>query len=373
MSYKILFISSWFPNKIEPTNGNFVQRHAEAVSILHDVEILHAIGDSSQLQNYIFEDQIMNGLRTLTVYYKSTTNPALNFARRMKAYKKGFSKMQQPDLVHANILQRSMLFAVYLKKKYKIPFVVTEHWSGFLKVNRNELPRSDFYIAKVIAKNADYLLPVSKSLLDDLKNMRITTKMDVIGNVVDTELFHVKTSQNEKLVFLHISNLVSLKNPDKIINAALRLNKEFNNFELHIGGDGDVNRLNEMVDKNKAHAFIKTFPTLSLNEVATKMRASDCFILFSDYENFPCVLLEALSVGTPAIATNVGGIPEIINHRNGILISRSEEELYNAMKHILIKNADFEKPEDHHRYIKDHFSIKTISEKFDKIYRRILH
>lgn len=372
MRYKILFISSWFPNKIEPTNGNFVQRHAEAVSILHDVEVLHAIGDSSQVQKYIFEDNMINGLRTLTVYYKSTPNPALNFARRMKAYKKGFSKMRRPDLVHANILQKSMLFAVYLKKKYKIPFVVTEHWSGFLKMNRKKLPRSEFHIAKVIAKNADYLLPVSQFLLKDLKDMRIATKMEVVSNVVNTDLFHVKTSENERFIFLHISNLVDIKNPDKIINATLRLKKEFNNFELHIGGDGDINRLNEIINRNNAKKFIKTFPTLDLNAVAAKMRASECFILFSDYENFPCVLLESLSVGTPVIATNVGGIPEIVNEKNGILISKSEEELYKAMKKVLVNQITFETPENLHQYVEDHFSMETISKNFDEIYGRIL-
>ena len=57
MRYKILFISSWFPSKIEPTNGNFVQRHAEAVSRLYDVEILHAIGDPNQEENYFFDEK----------------------------------------------------------------------------------------------------------------------------------------------------------------------------------------------------------------------------------------------------------------------------------------------------------------------------
>ena len=68
MRYKILFISSWFPNKLEPTNGNFVQRHAEAVAKIHEVEILHAIGDSKQKGIFHFDDQKINGIRTLIVY-----------------------------------------------------------------------------------------------------------------------------------------------------------------------------------------------------------------------------------------------------------------------------------------------------------------
>lgn len=372
MRYKILFISSWFPNKLEPTNGNFVQRHAEAVSLKNEVEILHCIGDSAQIEKFIFRDQIINGLRTLVVYYKNTKNPVLNFYRRMTAYKKGFAKMQKPDLVHANVMQQSMLFAVYLKKKHQIPFVITEHWSGFLNVNRAKLSKVQITISKFIAKNAAYILPVSQFLLNDLKELGFENKMKVVQNVVDTDLFKVKNEESETFTFLHISNLIKLKNPDKILNAALKLQEKYKNFQLQIGGDGDLENLNEIIKKNKAQSFVTTFSFLSLKEVSEKMRKSDCFILFSDYENFPCVLLESLSSGTPAIATKVGGIPEIINEMNGILISKSEEDLYDAMESVLLKNKQFESPSELHQFVENNFSMEKIAEKFTNIYKEIL-
>ena len=372
MRYKILFISSWFPNKLEPTNGNFVQRHAEAVSQVHDVEILHSIGDSDQKETYLFDDKIVNDIRTLIVYYKNSKNPLLNFIRRMKAYKKGFSKMQKPDLVHANVLHNSMLFAVYLKKKLKIPFVITEHWSGFLKMNRSQLSTSQIFIAKIIANSAEFVLPVSQYLLNDLKELNWKTKFKPIGNVVDTKLFHLKTAADRSFTFLHISNLIQLKNPDKIIAAVLKLRNEFDNFELHVGGDGDVEKLNALVKNNKAESFIKTFPMLTLKEVSEKMRNSDCFVLFSDYENFPCVLLESLSTGTPVIASKVGGIPEIVNDENGLLISNSEEDLYRAMKKVLQNKVVFDSAENLHDYIEDRFSMRVIARKFDEIYQNVL-
>ncbi|MBU4539008.1 MAG: glycosyltransferase family 4 protein [Weeksellaceae bacterium] len=373
MRYKILFISSWFPNKIEPTNGNFVQRHAEAVSLLHDVEILHTIGDSDQIATFIYDEKIINNVRTLIVYYQQTGNPVLNFIRRMKAYKKGLAKMRQPDLVHANVLHNSMLFAVYLKSKFRIPFVVTEHWSGFLKINRHKLSKIQLFSAKKIAEKASFILPVSHYLLNDLKEIGFKNKMKVVENVVDTNLFHVKNLKNEKLVFLHISNLIQLKNPEKIISAAIRLSEEYSNFELQMGGDGDIETLNELIKNYNAETFITTFPMLTLQEVSNKMRKSDCFILFSDYENFPCVLLESLSTGTPVIATKVGGIPEIINDKNGILISNSEQELYDAMKKVVEQKTNFDGPEKLHEYIESRFSMIKIAEKFDKIYRQVLN
>lgn len=372
MRYKILFISSWFPNKLEPTNGNFVQRHAEAVSTLHEVEILHAIGNSHQKEKFHFDDQKINGIRTLIVYYRKTKNPIKNLSRRMKAYRKGFDQMEKPDLVHANILQNSMLFARSLRKKYSIPFVITEHWSGFLEINRHKLSKIQLFIAKKIAKEAAFILPVSEYLLKDLKNLGFTNKMKVVENVVDTNLFQIKEKSEGKFIFLHISNLIKLKNPQKIINATIELSKSFSNFELQIGGDGDIETLNELIRKNHAESFIKTFPMLSLKEVSEKMQNSNCFILFSDYENFPCVLLESLATGTPAIATKVGGIPEIINDKNGILISNSEGELLEAMKNMLQNHLSLDAPKQLHEYVENRFSIPTIAKKFDEIYRQVL-
>ena len=112
---------------------------------------------------------------------------------------------------------------------------------------------------------------------------------------------------------------------------------------------------------------------ITLREVSDKMRESNGFILFSDYENFPCVLLESLSTGTPVIATKVGGIPEIINEKNGILISKNENELYEAMKNVLQKKILFDNPENLHRYIENNFSMKIIAQKFDEIYRKVLN
>ncbi len=359
---------------MESTNGNFVQRHAEAVSLLHDVEVLHCIGDQNQQQHYLFDEKIINGIRTLIVYYQKTKNPVLNYFRRMKAYKQGFSKMAFPNVVHANILQNSMLFAVYLKKKHKLPFVVSEHWSGLLKINRSKVSGSKIKIAKFIANQAEYILPVSKMLMLELQSSGIGKRFEVVENVVNTEVFKLRENQSTGTFrFLHISNLIALKNPEPIIHAAIKLHQEFPNFELSIGGDGDIEPLKKIVQENNAERYISVFGEQTLEQVAEKMQYSDCFILFSDYENLPCVLLESMSCGVPVIATQVGGIPEIVHPKMGILIHKQPEELYQAMKKVVSKKTEFCNPEEMHQYIQENFCQIKIAEKFDRIYQKILN
>ena len=370
---KILFISSWFPNKLEPTNGNFVQRHAEAVALKHDVEILHTIGDFNQKETFVFDDKIINGIRTLVIYYRNSKNPVQNFLRRMKAYKIGFSKMQKPELVHANVLHNNMLFAVYLKKKYKIPFVISEHWTALQEENLGRTSANIKRIAKFIAKHADYIFPVSENLKNSLKMLGIKTPMKVISNVVNTDVFRIRqTNGNKSTRFLHVSSLIPRKRPDKIIETVHQLKVNGYDVSLEIGGDGDTATLRRLVQKLNAEEYISIFDEISYEEVAEKMQASDCFILFSDNETQGCVILESYACGKPVIATSVGGVPEFIKTGLGILIEKAnEQELYQSMQNFIENKITFNNPEVLRDFVIDNFSKDIISNQFTEVYIKI--
>lgn len=371
---KILFISSWFPNKLEPTNGNFVQRHAEAVALKHDVEILHTIGDFNQKETFVFDDKIINGIRTLVVYYKNSKNPIQNFLRRMKAYKMGFSKMQKPELVHANVLHNNMLFAVYLKKKYKIPFVISEHWTAYQENASDAHGALWRFFAKFIANQSSAVLPVSQNLKRGLLALGVTQPINVISNVINTEVFklNVNEQKNNIFTFLHVSSLVERKNPDKIITTAKRLHDKGSQFQLSIGGN-DPKNIQTQINELSASSYISTFGLLTLTDVAKKMQESHALVLFSENETQGCVLVEANACGIPVISSNVGGVPEFVNEKSGILVKKDDEEdLYRAMEDVLLQKVKFESAENLHNEIKEKYSPKIIGDSFSKVYQKIL-
>jgi glycosyltransferase involved in cell wall biosynthesis len=376
LKHKILFISAWFPNKLEATNGNFVQRHAEASALSNDVEILHAIGDFNQKENFLFDDKIINGIRTLIVYYKNTHNPLLNFARRMSAYKKGFGKLFVPDLVHANVLHNSMMFAVYLKNKFKIPFVLSEHWNAFRKINENNTSSKIKYFAKKIGNQAEFIFPVSEDLKLGLQNLGIKTSMKTIPNAVDINVFTPKIVANQTFTFLHISNLIPLKNASKILVIALKLLENGFDFKLKIGGDGlltEIDNLKKLVFSSQFSDKIEVFGIQTLPQVADKMRSADCFILYSADENQPCVIAEAFASGIPIISTNVGGISEYFPANFGILIEKPDIILLeNAMVAILNKQKNFANSNEISIYANKYFSKEEIGKNFTEIYSKIL-
>lgn len=371
---KILFISSWFPNKLEPTNGNFVQRHAEAVSLLNDVEILHAIGNFHQEEKFVFDEKIVNGIRTLIIYYKNSKNPVQNFLRRMKAYKMGFSRMQKPDLVHANVLHNNMLFAVYLKRKYQIPFVVTEHWTALQEQNLSKTSANIKRVAKYIAKHAGYILPVSHNLKDSLKLLGIKTPMKVISNVVDTEIFTIQPKDDSgEVKFLHVSSLIPRKKPDEIIKAVHSLHENGFNVSLEIGGDGDTVPLINLVKELSAESYIHVFGMISYQEVAKKMQNSDYFILFSENETQGCVILESYACGKPVISTKVGGTTELILKGLGAGVEKNNtEQLYQVLEKVCKGEYAFKEKEELRKFVTDTYSRESVAKQFTEIYEQVV-
>jgi len=372
---KILFISSWFPNRLEATNGNFVQRHAEAVALLHEVEILHTIGDFNQQEEFIFDDKMINGIRTLIIYYKNSNNPVKNFLKRMKAYKMGFSKMKKPDLIHANVLHNNMLFAVYIKRKFKIPFVLTEHWTAFQEENLSKTTNNIKRIARYIAKNAGYIMPVSNNLKESLQLMGIKAPMKVISNVVDTDVFDIKQeSKNSDLTkFLHVSSLIPRKKPDEIIKAIHSLHQNGFNVSLEIGGDGETEPLINLVKQLNAENYIKVFDAISYQEVAEKMQHSDYFILFSENETQGCVILESYACGKPVISTKVGGAAEFIIDGLGIGLEKNNtDQLYSVLEKICRKEYSFKDKKQIREVVLEKYSKESIARQFTEIYQLIV-
>jgi len=110
------------------------------------------------------------------------------------------------------------------------------------------------------------------------------------------------------------------------------------------------------------------------DEVAKYMRTSDFLMMFSNYANLPCVIAEALASGIPVVATDVGGISEMIqNDQLGALVeAKDEEALYLEVKKMLEGNQVFDK-----KYIAEfagnNFSRKVIGERLLEMYGKALN
>ena len=104
------------------------------------------------------------------------------------------------------------------------------------------------------------------------------------------------------------------------------------------------------------------------NQVAKEMQEADSLIVFSNIENSPCVIAEALCCGLPVIATRVGGIPELVDQTNSILIEpRNQDLLVEAMKDMIGSKEKYDRPKIA-VIAQGKFNYKVIGNKFDEMY-----
>ena len=108
----------------------------------------------------------------------------------------------------------------------------------------------------------------------------------------------------------------------KSVDVALRALTQLDDLSLVLAGDGpDADKLHRLADELGLDGRARFLGPQPREVVFELLRAADAVVLSSSWENFPHVLVEALAVGTPVIATATGGVTEIVRDgENGLLV-----------------------------------------------------
>ena len=377
---KILFVSSWFPNRVQPTHGTFVQMHAEAASLYADVFVLHVCFDTLK-NNDKFEtvQEIRNGINTIIVYVNPASTVLQKYVRYFSAYRKGLKmvcvKYGKPDIIHANVLLPVGLLFLLLKQFRKIPFVFTEHWTGYLPGDSTKIGKKDLFLSRLIARRAAMIMPVSNDLKNAMINLKLYGNYRVIPNVVNEDFFKpfIKKSIHDKVRFLHVSSLYDFqKNISGIIRTIHQLSLVRNDFVFNIITDGDAGPFIEMTKELGIADFFSFEYMKTSSEIASTMKQSDCLVMFSNFETFSVVIAEALACGLPVIATDAGGLAGDITKEQGIIIQPGDETaLFNAMNDMIEHHKEYDKEKI--KTFAQRFRYTKVGEQFLEIYKQVLN
>ncbi|HFD10933.1 MAG TPA: glycosyltransferase family 4 protein [Crenotrichaceae bacterium] len=241
-------------------------------------------------------------------------------------------------LIDAHYFYPDGVAASLLGKWLNIPVVISARGTDINLLPDYRLPRSMIIWA---ARQAAAIITVSQSLKERLMNLGISEqKITVLPNGVDRQLFQPgnRLSLREQHQFtrptlLYVGNLIPLKGVDIILHALADLPE----FDCIVIGDGsEKNRLEKLATSLQVSNRVHFINTLSQSELVDYYTMADILLLPSSREGYANVLLEALSCGTPVIATAVGGNPDIITSASaGLLIDeRSPDSLKTAIKKL---------------------------------------
>lgn len=225
----------------------------------------------------------------------------------------------KPDVFHAQSLSCGIP-AVIAKKLLKAPCVVWGRGSDIYLPGRFTMMTS-----KLILQNADAVLALTEDMKQ--KMWEICDKdISVVSNGVDLERF--KTSSGDQRegnakTIIFVGRLHPVKGVQYLIEAMAIVHQEMPDAKLVIVGDGDErSRLEELVEKLNLSDCIQFAGRMPQENIPRLMCQADIFALSSLSEGLPVALLEVMAARLPIVATNVGGIPDIVEEGvNGYLVN----------------------------------------------------
>jgi len=287
-----------------------------------------------------------------------------------------------PDLVQVNVLQKQVLLARTLLRKEHIPFIIVEHWSGYLPQNgqfmRQNWFKRRFY--RRVAREASMILTVSHPLQQAMRDCGFEAKKwGTIDNVVDDFFYRQKTAslkdkRQKTKTLLHVSCFdEKAKNVKGLLRAAKMLSEKRKDWRLRLVGTG--------IDYQEVRAYAKSLDIpegllewtgeLTPQQVADEMHRADALVLSSRYETYGVVLAEAVAAGLPILSTPVGIAEELAD-----LIVPQEIAQYHPGKFAeFIETILWNRPTPNAKKTKtkDRFTADFIGQKLVSIYDSCLH
>ena len=256
-----------------------------------------------------------------TVYFENGTRFSMPLLRKIDQ----FIKTENITHVHTHG-PRANVYMNMLKKKVKIPWVVTVHSDPFFDFKDKGLYGKFLTRLHLQAiKNADRIISVCHAFYPPLVNAGINIdNMKTVHNGIDflnemcTEFVSEENFREqlgftkEDFLFIKVARLESVKGHSLAIRAFAELvKKESGNFHLLLLGDGSLkNKLIQLVDRLEVKDYVHFLG--ERKDIERFYEIADVTLLTSLSESFPYVLLESARAKTPIISTNVGDVGKLL-------------------------------------------------------------
>jgi teichuronic acid biosynthesis glycosyltransferase TuaC len=361
---KIAVVTRYFPSSAEPWQGRSAYQTLRLVARDTDLRVFYPNASYPSLlkprsRTYHKLDASWSPPDVKTNYYDFPSLPLISrpfngwmAARTLLPHVRAFG----PDLIFSCILYPDGYSALKIGQALSVPVVAMSIGSDINRIG----DRVSAMHTRTVLRDSDFLVTVS----DDLRKKAITMgaspeKARSIINGCDLSVFHVR-DHAEARQKLHIDPAVEAvayigrmdvkKGLRELVEAAASLHSERPNLHVYLVGEGpDRPIIQSAIDANNAAGYIHALPACAFDDVTVWMAAADLVTLPSYMEGCPNVVLEALACGRPVVATDVGGIPEIMNDACGRLVPpRDPAALAKAIASVLDSTWDAASISAHH-------------------------
>lgn len=286
------------------------------------------------------------------------------------------------DVLHVHYAIPHAICAILARDiaDHKVKVVTTLHGTDITVLGIDETFKK---MIKYGIEKSDAVTSVSNSLAMQTNEMIQTDKdIKVIYNFVDEKEYHPKTENNlrqqyniadDEKVMIHISNFRKVKNVQDIIHTFKKVHEQTASKLLLIGDGPEYSAMKKLV-----HTLEISDSVLFLgkqNNISEIISMADVMLLLSEKESFGLVLLEGMACGVPSIGTNIGGIPEVIEHgKTGYMVELGDTDQAATYALELLNNP--EKLEQFSNSalarVEDDFLSEKIVQQYINLYNEIL-
>lgn len=235
------------------------------------------------------------------------------------------------DLIDAHYFYPDGVAAAFVANRLNKPLVITARGTDLNLIPRYPKPREMILEA---ATRSNAMITVCKALKDVLLELGVPdSKVNVLRNGVDLELFrppHDREALRKRLglhgtVLLSVGHLIERKGHDLVIRAL----KQLQDTRLLIAGDGEeLRKLKQLVSHEGLEDRVEFLGAIPHEALRDYYGAADALVLASSREGWANVLLESMACGTPVVATNIWGTPEVVaTPESGVLVDRDPQSI----------------------------------------------
>ncbi|EJQ24128.1 glycosyltransferase family 4 protein [Bacillus cereus] len=252
---------------------------------------------------------------------------------------------RQVKIMHIHTASRGSFFRkkifVKLGKTFKKKVVLHIHGAEFMVFYQESSKDIRNQIREVL-NQVDVIITLSQKWKEDIESITNNRNVKVIYNAIDSQKFNLSNLDNQNILFM--GRVGTRKGIYDLVDIMPQVVSKFPHVKLHIAGDGDLPALKRKIKDLNINNSICIHGWINHNQKIELLERSSIFALPSYNEGLPVSILEAMAAGLPVISTNIGGIPEQIDHKaSGFIIKPGDtESLLNHIK-FLLENEDARK------------------------------
>lgn len=312
---KIFIIPSWYKTKEHPEECVFIYEQAQGLKELgNDIVVL-----SPQFCKSPFSDKSITSETDdcSKIYYKKywTLWPSKFPNHYVSQFRKSLYSLfddaikreGRPDVLYAHFSYPAGMIACELSKKYSIPLVVEEHFSGLMGNNVAERHKA---AVRYTVNNCDKFICVSEGLRESIFNFTGKKSNCIVVSNMINPCFKYFDLPRTRFNFFSMGSLIPRKGFLELIDA-FTIAFKGQPVDLNIGGSGPLQEeIEKRISETGMSGQIHLLGQLSRAETLKKYVSCNCFVLASKAETYGLVYREAMAVGRPVISTRHGGFSE---------------------------------------------------------------